>query len=107
MAAPTIPTLALRSRGRTGGLSSLRGPTGRRSAEENDRIIRQTDQDASVSRLSAVEAGYLNDPFAKLFVAPAQKQRRLPIINRGQFSQSFWLGSVPKYRVQEPTSGRR
>lgn len=107
MAAPTIPNMALRSRGRRGGLSSLRGPSGRRSAEENDRIIRQTDQDASVSRLSAVEAGYLNDQFAKLFVAPEQKQRRLPIINRGQFSCLFTLEVFLNMRVQEHTSGRR
>ena len=50
-----------------------------------DRIIQGTDQDASVSRLSAVEVGYLTDPFAKAFV-PSENDRwvrRFPIINRG------------------------
>ena len=49
-----------------------------------DKIVQRTDQDASVSRLSAVEVGYLTDPFAKLLV-PAGEQRRFPIINRGSF----------------------
>lgn len=50
-----------------------------------DKIIQGTDQDASVSRLSAVEVGYLSDPFAKAFV-PSESDRwvrRFPIINRG------------------------
>lgn len=88
MAAPQIPNLnslriahgAGRDRGRgQGGFSGL-------SSEEDktahDRIVQQTDQDASVSRLSAVEVGYLDDPFAKYFVS-GEGQRRFPIINRG------------------------
>ncbi|KAI9811091.1 MAG: carboxy methyl transferase for protein phosphatase 2A [Pycnora praestabilis] len=47
-----------------------------------DRIVQQTDQDASVSRMSAVELGYLDDPYAKDFVID-KPQRRYPIINRG------------------------
>ena len=55
-----------------------------------DKIVQQTDQDASVSRLSAVEVGYLDDPFARGFVAAAP-QRRFPIINRGSFAvEMFW-----------------
>jgi len=50
--------------------------------EEKDRVVQQTDQDASQSRLSAVEAGYLEDPFARLFVT-GEVQRRYPLINRG------------------------
>lgn len=54
--------------------------------------MQQTDQDASVSRLSAVELGYLEDPFAELFVNEGQQaqreggrtRRRFPIINRGK-----------------------
>jgi len=52
------------------------------SVEEKDRVVQQTDQDASQSRLSAVEAGYLEDPFARLFVT-GEVQRRYPLINRG------------------------
>ncbi|KAG0137960.1 S-adenosyl-L-methionine-dependent methyltransferase [Tuber indicum] len=54
------------------------------SAEEKDRVVQQTDKDASQLRLSAIEAGYLEDPFAKLFVA-GEVQRRYPLINRGTY----------------------
>jgi [phosphatase 2A protein]-leucine-carboxy methyltransferase len=47
-----------------------------------DRVVQQTDQDASVSRMSAVDVGYLDDPFAKHFAG--ESRRRFPIINRGQ-----------------------
>ena len=59
------------------------GPEEGRAA--SDKIVQGTDNDASVSRLSAVEVGYLNDPFAKAFV-PSETDRwirRFPIINRG------------------------
>ena len=88
MAAPQIPNLnTLRSargpgRGRGRGHA---GPSELDSEEDKkakDRVVQQTDQDASVSRLSAVEVGYLDDPFAKYFVS-GRGQRRFPIINRG------------------------
>ena len=92
MAAPHIPNLnTLRnargtSRGRGRGQGS--GGPSITSYEEDkiakDKIVQHTDQDASVSRLSAVEAGYLDDPFAKYFVS-GEGQRRLPIINRGTY----------------------
>lgn len=45
-----------------------------------------------MSRLSAVELGYLEDPFAQYFVSPdAQITRRLPIINRGTFVRTSAL----------------
>lgn len=88
MAAPQIPNLDTlrnargpgRGRGRGQGGSSGLGSDGGRAA--NDKIVQQTDQDASVSRLSAVDVGYLDDPFAKYF-ATGKEQRRFPIINRG------------------------
>ena len=49
-----------------------------------DEVVQHTDVDASVSRLSAVELGYLEDPFAKLFTS-SESQRRFPIINRGTY----------------------
>ena len=91
MSAPHIPNLnSLRSSNGLGrGSGSLRGnfrnPTSLSAEDERlakDKIVQHTDQDASVSRLSAVEVGYLEDPFAKLFV-PAGEQKRFPIINRG------------------------
>jgi len=48
-----------------------------------DTIIQQTDNDASVSRLSAVNLGYLDDSYAQSFVL-GRTARRLPIINRGE-----------------------
>ena len=90
MAAPSIPNLNSlrggRGRGRGRGLSSLGGPSTRTPEAEkarNDQIVQQTDEDASLSRLSAVNAGYLEDPFARLFVT-SEVQRRFPIINRGE-----------------------
>lgn len=50
--------------------------------EAKDRVVQQTDQDASQSRLSAVVTGYLQDPFASVFVSGGV-QRKLPLINRG------------------------
>lgn len=90
MAAPQIPNLRSlrnargtgRGRGR-GGIGSV--PSAEEERVANDKIVQQTDQDASVSRLSAVEVGYLNDPFAKYFVAEGKAQRRFPIINRGEY----------------------
>ncbi|KAJ5131167.1 uncharacterized protein N7515_007206 [Penicillium bovifimosum] len=49
-----------------------------------DRIVQGTDNDASVSRLSAVELGYLEDAYATA-LTPGSATRRLPIINRGTY----------------------
>ncbi len=49
-----------------------------------DHIVQQTDRDATFSRVSAVESGYLEDPFAKCFLEAGETvERRFPIINRG------------------------
>lgn len=91
MAAPSIPNLlslrGLRGGGR--GRGSRRGGASGSSAASgpsHDTTIQGTDTDASVSRLSAVDMGYLEDPYAQYFVqnqiGPAT--RRLPIINRGE-----------------------
>ena len=87
MAAPRIPNLNTLRRGQGPSTGRGRGvsSSSRSEGEEKlakDHIVQQTDQDASVSRLSAVELGYLNDPFAVRFVS-GPGQRRFPIINRG------------------------
>jgi [phosphatase 2A protein]-leucine-carboxy methyltransferase len=48
--------------------------------------IQGTDTDAAVSRLSAVDVGYLEDPYARFFVQSSDgpAPRRFPIINRGK-----------------------
>ena len=49
-----------------------------------DAGIRSTDTDASGSRLSAVQKGYLKDPFVQYFAPPARlQQSRPPLINIG------------------------
>lgn len=95
MAAPQIPNLLSlrggsrprgagrgRDRGRGGGSMQPPDTTGEAQARK-DSIIQQTDNDASVSRLSAVNAGYLYDGYAHSFVL-AKTARRLPLINRGK-----------------------
>lgn len=75
-----------RLRGRGGGSASGdQHGTGSSAASAKDRVVQNTDNDASVSRLSAVELGYLEDPFAKALTAPGPGTRRFPIINRGEF----------------------
>jgi [phosphatase 2A protein]-leucine-carboxy methyltransferase len=98
MDAPEIPNLlSMRGgprsrRGGRGGSSSL--PGGFRSSVEetdakNDQLIQQTDSDASLSRFSAVNLGYLDDKFASQFVVGGPPPRRQPIINRGEQYLNF------------------
>ena len=100
MAASHVPNLNTlrnargtgRGRGRPGPEGSkTTGPEEDKSAQ--DKVVQQTDQDASVSRLSAVEAGYLDDPFAKYFVL-GEGQRRFPIINRGTYIRTTAIDNL-------------
>ena len=104
MAAPQIPNLLSmrgrgvgRGRGRGRGLgssgeTSTKGEDSNATATKHDQIIQQTDTDANLSRLSAVQAGYLSDPFAAE-LAPLEpgSSRRLPIINRGEHRTNPFL----------------
>ena len=95
MAAPSLPNL-LQARGTRGGGRGFRrgrggGSGGPSSGRGNqDEIVQGTDTDAAVSRQSAVDLGYLEDPFARFFVQDSHGPggRRLPIINRGAQSRS-------------------
>lgn len=86
MAAPHIPNLNT-LRGSRGGRAPRCGQPNVTAEDRaaKDKIIQGTDNDASVSRLSAVEVGYMNDPFAKALVSSETDRwiRRFPIINRG------------------------
>jgi hypothetical protein len=88
MAAPQIPNLNSlrrgRGRGRGIGRSTDNGSDSRPSAK--DRIVQGTDNDASVSRLSAVDLGYLTDAYATALTPRGSATRRFPIINRGMFT---------------------
>lgn len=90
MAASQIPNLldTLRaSRTARGGNVGVRrgGGASATPSESKDKVVQQTDEDASGSRLSAVEAGYLDDAFARVFANTTSPEtpRRMPIINRG------------------------
>ncbi|KAL3475904.1 S-adenosyl-L-methionine-dependent methyltransferase [Aspergillus californicus] len=88
MSASQIPNLnTLRrgaGRGRFQGRGGHEGP-GSGTRGNKDRVVQGTDNDASVSRLSAVGLGYLDDPFASALTPSGQETRRLPIINRGTY----------------------
>ncbi|KAJ3043045.1 Leucine carboxyl methyltransferase 1 [Rhizophlyctis rosea] len=70
-----------------------RTPFGHSSqAPLGDDAVRSTNDDAAVSRLSAVNLGYLTDPYLKSFVR--RPQRRPPIINRGTYTRSAAIDSL-------------
>ena len=91
----SIPNLNTLRTGRGGprlrrggrGITDDNSISGEGNAEATrDRIIQQTDQDATSSRMSAVALGYLDDPFAnRFFPAGEESPKRYPIINRGTY----------------------
>ncbi|KAH6631978.1 S-adenosyl-L-methionine-dependent methyltransferase [Chaetomium tenue] len=100
MSAPSIPNLLSlrggatgRGRGRARGGPGRGGTPGSGPGPSHDATIQGTDSDAAVSRLSAVELGYLSDSYARLFVqGPAT--RRLPIINRGTYTRTTAIDAL-------------
>ncbi|KAI1327159.1 leucine carboxyl methyltransferase [Xylariaceae sp. FL0255] len=102
MPAPSIPNLltlrasrgsAGRARGRARGRGRGGGGDSPYSASTSspDAIVQGTDTDAAVSRMSAVDLGYLQDRYAQFFVqrpAVGNPVRRLPIINRGTYTRT-------------------
>ncbi|KAG6189094.1 hypothetical protein E4U36_005690 [Claviceps purpurea] len=91
MAAPSIPhLLGLRS-GDRGGRNRRNGAAS--TAASPDAAVQGTDTDAAVSRLSAVDLGYLDDAYARLFVT-GLPTRRLPIINRGTYVRTTSLDAM-------------
>jgi len=98
MNAPSIPNLLTLRSARGGRAASRRNGhepnASTTTSEKHDRIIQQTDDDAAGSRLSAVDAGHLEDAFADVFreaegletdekAGARSRPRRMPIINRG------------------------
>ena len=69
-------------------------PPGQR-IPEGDAAIRATDGDAALARLSAVQKGYLVDPYIKPFVSrPHLQQPRPPLINIGTYVRSEALDEL-------------
>ncbi|KAL4815644.1 leucine carboxyl methyltransferase 1 [Aspergillus spinulosporus] len=95
MSAPQIPNLnTLRRGGGRGRFRGRGGHDGSSSSGHKDRVVQGTDNDASVSRLSAVELGYLEDPFARALTPMGQEMRRLPIINRGTYVRTTTIDQL-------------
>jgi hypothetical protein len=92
MSAPQIPNLnTLRKdggrrigRGRGGAAGGAESSNNESDSVAKDRIVQSTDNDAATSRMSAIEAGYLDDPFTRLLSQSGIVERRLPLMNRGQ-----------------------
>ncbi|KAI1628292.1 S-adenosyl-L-methionine-dependent methyltransferase [Exophiala viscosa] len=99
MSAPSIPNLntlrsgGLRGRGRGRG-GAAAGPPGSQRTALHDEVVQNTDNDAATSRLSAVNAGYLEDPFAGLLTLGDAVSRRLPLMNRGTYARTTGIDSI-------------
>ncbi|KAH7189473.1 leucine carboxyl methyltransferase 1 [Fusarium flagelliforme] len=97
MSGSEIPNLLNSLRSVRGGRGRGRGRGGHASSSAtHDSTIQGTDTDASVSRLSAVDLGYLDDPYAQYFVQSSDgpAARRLPIINRGTYTRTISLNTL-------------
>lgn len=69
--------------------------------------MRNTDQDAAGSRVSCVELGYLDDPYAKLF-ATQPATRRLPLLNRGTYVRTSAIDLlVDKFMITSPETPKQ
>ncbi|KAK2063486.1 leucine carboxyl methyltransferase [Colletotrichum caudatum] len=106
MSGNSIPNLlSLRgARGGRGGRGRGRGPGGTSSGPTRDQTIQGTDDDAAGSRLSAVNVGYLADPYAHFFVdnLAGPPPRRLPIINRGTYTRTVALDNLIDSFLDDP-----
>ena len=60
---------------------------------EQDRKVQATNTDATISKLSCVQAGYMQDEFVHLFVSSGGI-RRNPIINLGHYIRSMTMRRV-------------
>ncbi|KAF9881877.1 leucine carboxyl methyltransferase superfamily [Colletotrichum karsti] len=91
-----------RGRGGRGDGPSSAGPT-------HDQTIQGTDDDAAGSRLSAVNVGYLDDPYARFFVdgMAGPPPRRLPIINRGTYTRTVALDSLVDSFLSDVSDGTK
>ncbi|KAF9094290.1 hypothetical protein BGX23_002304 [Mortierella sp. AD031] len=63
-----------------------------------DDVIKGTDDDAIISKLSAVNLGYLDDPFVKHFVK--RPSRRPPLINRGSYLRTRSLDTFTEQFIK-------
>ncbi|KAJ9601924.1 carboxy methyl transferase for protein phosphatase 2A [Cladophialophora chaetospira] len=115
MSAPLIPNLnslrrgGLRGRGRGQAMGSSNGggPDSHQKKVNHDLIVQQTDHDAATSRQSAVDAGYLEDPFTALLHEGDPVSRRLPLMNRGTYIRTMGIDRVVDTFLLAAGDGRR
>ncbi|KAI1503678.1 S-adenosyl-L-methionine-dependent methyltransferase [Biscogniauxia marginata] len=113
MSTPSIPNLLSLRGSRGGARGRFRGRGGHStsaSSVTHDATIQGTDTDAAVSRMSAVDLGYLEDPFAQFFVqtpAIGAPVRRLPIINRGTYTRTTALDRLVSSFLSASEGGER
>ncbi|OAP56554.1 hypothetical protein AYL99_09733 [Fonsecaea erecta] len=102
MSAPSIPNLNSLRRGQRGrgrsradyGTHIAAGQGSSRSQLHQDEIVQNTDNDAATSRQSAVDAGYLEDPFSTLLHTGGPVSRRLPLMNRGTYVRTTCIDRI-------------
>ncbi|KAF5380584.1 hypothetical protein D9615_004670 [Tricholomella constricta] len=71
------------------------GTRSEHAAPDADASIRLTDTDAAIARLSAVQKGYIHDPYIKHFVPRAHLQQpRPPLINVGTFVRGIAIDEL-------------
>lgn len=76
--------------------------------KSRDKIIQQTDNDATSSRMSAVSMGYLDDQYAKAFFPQGQEvPKRYPIINRGTHVRTEALDKLVLRFLERDTTQRK
>lgn len=69
--------------------------TSPRTAVDSDAPVRATDNDAALARLSAVQKGYISDPFITQLVPRAHLQPpRPPLINIGTYLRGKGLDEL-------------
>ncbi|KAJ7902865.1 S-adenosyl-L-methionine-dependent methyltransferase [Mycena olivaceomarginata] len=75
------------------------------SSQDTDSSIRQTDTDAALARFSAVQKGYLQDPYIKPFVPRSHLQPpRPPLINIGTFVRATAIDDLVFQWLQNSTN---
>ncbi|KAF9940259.1 hypothetical protein BGZ67_008026 [Mortierella alpina] len=84
-------------------MQGMSGPSGmlNQGRMGQDDVIKGTDDDAIISKLSAVDLGYLEDPFVKQFVK--RPSRRPPLINRGSYLRTRTLDSLTEQFIRSTT----
>jgi O-methyltransferase involved in polyketide biosynthesis len=61
--------------------------------------VRKTNDDALQCKLSAVNAGYINDKFIKAFLKTAPQKE--PMINRGTYTRTFEIDRIVGNYIQK------